>query len=431
MTDATEGSTACSEERDSPERLMVKEEVVEMVLGALARGEAVLAVARAYGLDPKTVRAWRRRGRYGARRVTAERLGVLTPFVAWLQVRAPEVDFNAVVLYRELREQGFTGSEIIVRRAVRPWRLAVTPVATVRFESAPGEQAQVDFGQVRVWIGEEQVPVQIFVYTLGYSRRCFAVAFRAQKVREWIAGHELAFQHFGGVPDRIIVDNAKAMVLTHTREAMVWNTTYADFTAYYGVRPWACAPYRPQTKGKVESGVKYVQRNALAGKRFTSWDHLNAWLLEWATTIADLRVHGTTHEVPLARFAREALTPIGTRPPYQWAQIRRRIVASDALVSVAGSRYSVPARLVGATVEVHESAAGFAIQHADEVVAEHVRRPRHQVIMDPAHYAGLLRLDHTPRAAQPPQHDPRYQQIGVVEARDLAVYECIAEVWRA
>lgn len=251
-------------------------------------------------------------------------------------------------------------------------------------------------------------------------------AFPQQRLREWLAGHERAFQHFGGVPDRIIVDNAKAMVLTHTREALVWNPTYADFAAYYGVRPWACAPYRPQTKGKVESGVKYVQRNALAGKRFGSWDALNAWLLEWATTIADQRVHGTTHEIPAERFAREALTPLGARPPYQWARVRRRIVATDALVSIAGSRYSVPARLVGATVEVHESAAGFAIQHADTVVAEHARRPRQQVVMDPAHYAGLLRVDRTPLAAAPPQHDPRYQHVGTVEARDLAIYEAIS-----
>jgi len=106
-------------------------------------------------------------------------------------------------------------------------------------------------------------------------------------------------------------------------------------------------------------------------------------------------------------------------------------VAADALVSVAGSRYSVPARLVGATVEVHESAAGFAIQHANIVIAEHVRRPRQQVVMDPAHYAGLLRVDRTPLALQPPQLDPRYQHVGVVESRDLAVYESHAETYAA
>ena len=428
MTDRVLVQDASSAGIHSPEMLMVKEAVVEAVVAALARGDAVLVVARAYGLDPKTVRAWRRRGRYGTRRPSSARRGsLLAPFATWLEARAPEVGFNAVVLHRELREQGFTGSEIIVRRAVQPWRVATTPVATVRFESAPGEQAQVDFGQVRVWIEEAQVAAQIFVYTLGYSRRTFAVAFPRQRLREWLAGHELAFQHFGGVPDRIIVDNAKAMVLTHTRDAIVWNPTYADFAAYYGVRPWACAPYRPQTKGKVESGVKYVQRNALVGKRFHSWDHLNAWLLEWATTIADVRVHGTTHEIPLARFAHEALTPLGSRPPYQWAPVRRRIVAADALVSVAGSRYSVPARLVGATVEVYESAAGFAIQYADTVVAAHVRRPRQQVIMDPAHYAGLLRVDRTPRALAPPEYDPRYQHVGTVERRDLASYDELYE----
>ncbi len=127
MTDAMQVIDPCSAEQNASERVMVKEDVVEMVLGALARGEAVLAVARAYGLDPKTVPAWRRRGRYGVRRDPTGRVGLLTPFAAWLRARAPEVAFNAVVLHRELRAQGFTGSEIIVRRAVRPWRLAPSP----------------------------------------------------------------------------------------------------------------------------------------------------------------------------------------------------------------------------------------------------------------------------------------------------------------
>ena len=143
MTDATVVSSAFSEERSSPERLMVKEDVVEMVLGALRRGEQVLAVARAYGLDPKTVRAWRRRGQYVARRPPRAGGGLLTPFATWLRSHAPELAFNTAVLHRELREQGFLGSEIIVRRAVRPWRLAAIPVATVRFESAGTRRTQI------------------------------------------------------------------------------------------------------------------------------------------------------------------------------------------------------------------------------------------------------------------------------------------------
>lgn len=406
---------------------VVTETVVEQVMQALARGEPVSVIARSYGLDRKTVRTWRARGGYGPRqrRVVVSRLD---PYREWLERRAPEVGFNAMVLTRELRAQGFVGSAIIVRRAVRPLRAAALPsAATVRFETAPGAQAQVDFGQIRAWIGEACVPAQVFVMTLGYSRRCFAVAFPRQRLREWLAGHEQAFQHFGGVTDTVVVDNPRAMVLEHTRETMRWHPTYADFAGYYGFRPWACAPYRPQTKGKVESGVKYVARNALAGKRFHSWAHLNAWLVEWALTIADQRVHGTTHELPAVRFAQEALTPLDGRPPYAWAHVRERRVATDALVSIDGARYSVPATLVGATVTVREHATDFTLWHGDTLVATHARQGRHQVVMLPAHYAGLLRVDRTPLTAAPPQYDPRYPQSGDVAARDLAVYERVAE----
>ena len=404
---------------------MVTETVVEQVVHALARGEGVSAIARAYGLDRKTVRAWRRRGAY-VERLARPVVSQLDPYRAWIAKRAPEVDFNATVLYRELCEQGFTGSVIIVRRAISPRRATATPTATVRFETGPGEQGQVDFGQVRVWIADVQVAAQIFVMTLGFSRRLFAVAFARQRLREWLGGHELAFQHFGGVTDRMVVDNARAMVLEHTRDAVRWHPTYADFAGYYGFRPWACAPYRPQTKGKVESGVKYVARNALAGKRFHSWAHLNAWLVEWATTVADQRIHGTTHERPADRFAREALTPLDGRPPYAFAHVRERVVANDALVSIAGSRYSVPAHLAGTIVTVREHATDFTIWQRDTLVATHARQGRQQVVMVPAHYAGLLRVDRTPLAATPPQYDPRYVTSGDVMVRDLTIYERFA-----
>ncbi len=402
---------------------MVTETVVEQVVQARMRGEPVAAVARAYGLDRKTVRTWEQRGTY-LPRTARPVVSCLDPYKAWLACRAPEVGYNATVLFRELQERGFRGSVIIVRRAVVPLRQTATPpAATVRYETAPGAQAQVDFGQTRVWIADAREVAQIFVMTLGFSRRCFPVAFRRQRLREWLAGHEQAFQHFGGVTDTVLVDNAKAMVLTHTRETLAFHPTYADFCGYYGVRPCACPPYRPQTKGKVESGVKYVVRNALAGKRFHSWAHLNAWLLEWATTIADQREHGTTHEIPAVRFAREALTPLDGRPAYVLPHTRERKVATDALVSIDGARYSVPVQLVGLTVLVKEHAQDFTIWHRDALVATHARQARHQVAMHPAHYASLLRVDQTPLLAVPPQYDPRYPVAGDVMTRDLAVYE--------
>ena len=126
------------------------------------------------------------------------------------------------------------------------------------------------------------------------------------------------------------------------------------------------------------------------------------------------------------RFAREALTPLDGRPAYALAHVRARKVATDALVNIDGARYSVPAHLVGAMVTVKEHAQDVTIWHRDAVVATHARQARHQVAMQPAHYAGLLRVDQTPLLAAPPQYDPRYPVAGEVMTRDLRVYDAYA-----
>jgi len=177
---------------------------------------------------------------------------------------------------------------------------------------------------------------------------------------------------------------------------------FEDFARYYGFTPRACQPYRPRTKGKVESGVKNVKRNALAGRRFASWEELNGWLERWSSEVADVRIHGTTHERPIDRFAREQLTPWGTRPSYRYERVRLRRVANDALVAVGAARYSVPAEYVGTLVNVQESAEHFEFFHQEKLVARHHKAARHSVVMEPAHYAGPLRVGR--RAAPPPRH---------------------------
>jgi transposase len=426
--DVPEGTGVASKATDLPRgALVLREAQVQEVLARLERGEAVVTIARALGIDPKTVRAWRRRGGWRPRRARARR-SMLDPFADWLTARAPEVAYNGVVLLRELRAQGYPGGLNQVHRFLRPLRLAVRRAAsaTVRFETAPGQQAQVDFGQRRVWIGAQAMTAHLFVFTLGYSRRLFATAFPHERLDALLAGHEQAFRHFGGVPLQIVVDNAKVAVLEHSRAGVVYHPVYADFAAHYGFSPWAHWPYRPQTKGKVESNVGYVKRNALAGKRFGSWSHLNAWLLEWCTTVADLRCHGTTHEQPLVRFQAEQLTPLGSRLPYQRERVKLRIVPPDALVAISAARYSVPVRYVGAQVRVRETTTGFEILHEDTVIARHARAERHQVVMDPAHYAGLLRPGR-PAVPTPPRFDPSYPASGDVAIRDLAVYAALAE----
>ncbi|MGH7549080.1 MAG: IS21 family transposase [Gemmatimonadales bacterium] len=251
MDDVTRAGLASTPTRALRGEPVLKEQQVQEVLARVARGEPVLGIARALGIDPKTVRAWRARGGWRPRR-TGPRSSILDPYAAWLRARAVEVEYNCAVLWRELTGLGYRGSVAQVHRFVRPLRVAARQArqATVRFETPPGQQAQVDFGQRRVWIGEQYVAAHLFVFTLGYSRRLYATAFPHERLDAVLAGHEQAFEHFGGVPLQIVLDNAKPAVLERTREGTVWHPVYADFAAYYGFTPWATGLIVPRPRGR-------------------------------------------------------------------------------------------------------------------------------------------------------------------------------------
>lgn len=410
------------------EEPMLREDTVQEVLARLARGESVKAIARELGMDRKTVKRWRRLGQWQPRQRRPRPRG-LDPYLDRLAQRGPEVGWNAMVLHRELQGLGFAGSVQQVRRAIRPWRAEArwAAVATVRYETGPGEQAQVDFGQLRVWIGEASACVHLFVFTLGYSRRLWVRAYPHERLSALLDGHERAFRHFGGVPLTCLYDNPRTLVLGRREREVQWHPVFHDFARYYGVTPRACQPYRARTKGKVESGVKYVKRNALAGRRFVSWDALNAWLEEWMATVADQRVHGTTHERPIDRFARETLTPLGARTPYRYERERIRRVPADALVAIGAARYSVPVQYVGRTVSVQETATHYALYEGGDCIARHAKAPRYAVVMEPGHYQGLFRPGGPASPAGPPQWDPAYQPVGEVMVRDLAHYAAVVE----
>ncbi len=208
-------------------------------------------------------------------------------------------------------EHGIVTGLRSVELRVQPWRreLRARRQATMRFETPPGHQLQIDFGDTKVWTGEERIKIHLFVATLGSSRRMHIRASIRERQTDWFEGMEGAFLRFGGVPMEILFDNARALVEHHdavTREVR-FNARLHAFACYWGFRPSACAPYRARTKGKDERGVGYVKRNAIAGRRFASWGALVAHLDQWTREIADVRVHGTTGELPIMRFADEAV----------------------------------------------------------------------------------------------------------------------------
>src|SRR5262245_39746812 len=316
----------------------------------------------------------------------------------WLRERFSRHRGNADVVRQDLlSEKGLTVGRRTLQRAVQSYRQALKAeaLATVRFETAPGQQLQIDFGERLVEIGGSHVKAFMFVATLGYSRRLHLRAFRSEKQEHWFAGLESAFRTFGGVPETVLMDNPRTLVVRHdaARRTVQFNDKLIAFAKHWKFSPRACAPYRARTKGKTESGVGYVKKNAIAGHSFLSWEAFEAHLARWEREVANVRVHGTTGEAPIARFERDEahrLKVLGDRPAFGSLRELSRTVGNDCAVEVDTNSYSVPWRLIGERVAVTVSAGEVRIRHgACEVAVHRQGQGRRQRIVDPAHLQGV------------------------------------------
>jgi len=391
---------------------MVKGDIWHEIHSRHKLKESKKSIGRALGLDVRTVRKILRQKEPRPYERKKRGSAALAPFLGFIRERLAAVGYCARSIFEELQGRGYEGSYDAVKRLVSPLRKEAFPDATVRFETPPGRQAQVDWGQCWTTFDGKKTKIHIFVFTLGYSRRMYATATRDEKLPAFIRGHVEAFDLFGGVPHEILYDNLKSVVLARDFDGsrIQWNAQFWDFCGYYGFRPRPHKPYRPQTKGKVESGVKYVKR-FLRGKEFASLEHLNEVLAEWIANVADQRIHGTTHRMPAEVFLeeRDLLLPHQAKPAYTIQDRAVRIVSRDCLVAFETNRYSVPLSLVGRQVEVQAEGEIVRIFHKGELRVTHDRcRSSYEMRIEKAHYAGLYKsADRLPE----------------VEVRDLAYYE--------
>lgn len=378
---------------------VVEPETVRLIRELHRRGWKLKRITREVGVARNTVKRYVYGGEAVERQEHAacRRLDEQQRAEAMRLLDGP-AEGNAVVVARLLRERGVAASVRTVQRAVAEHRGAkrAAEAATVRFETAPGEQMQIDFGEKRVSVAGVFVKVLFFVAVLSYSRRIFVRAFLAQRQDDWREGLMGAFRQFGGLPERLLMDNAGALVIgrdTATRKATL-HPGFAAFCRDVGVEVSVCQPYRARTKGKTERGVGYVKHNGIAGLEFTSGAALDAHLAAWCIE-ADERIHGTTHERPRERFERDekqALRPLpSTALPVRERRLKRR-VATDCLVDVDTVRYSVPHRLVRRDVEVLVEEEVVRIYFGRDEVALHLRsREPYARIVDPSHLDGLYR----------------------------------------
>lgn len=411
------------------EEAMITQDVFRRIKELKAKGWGTRRIAKELGLDRNTIKSYLAQEEF----VPYSRQRGMHPSLAeleeWLRGRTPEVEFNARVLFQEAQMKGYSGGYETIKRFVRPLREAmeIAAEASVRFETGPGQQGQVDWGSAKVFFLKGPARVHFFVMVLGFSRRMFARGYEHERRNHLIDGHLGAFEWFGGYPRELLYDNARTMVMTERLEEGRLNKVFKDFADHYGFEPRFCQPYRPRTKGKVESGVKYLKRNFLAGRLFRDLAHLNAELEIWLTEVADKRIHGTTHIAPAVRFEEErsALNPIRGARPWQPETALSRKVANDGHVSVRTNRYPVPLEAVGQRVKVQVEEEMVSIRNKSGEIARHPELPgRFQHAPCPAEFKKLPASGKVP-AGQPPKHDPRWSGIDV-EKRDLSIYDRVS-----
>lgn len=375
---------------------MIEPEIVVRIRALKAAGLGSRRIADDVGVSRKAVKRYLRGAAAGEQRRPTSRVLDAAGEALACELFTELAEGNAVVVHQELQERGYDVSERTVQRAVaglRQEKLAAT-AATMRFETEPGEQMQIDFGEKRVVIGGVEVLVHLMAAVLGFSRRIFVKAYLVERAEEWRDGIAGAYRHFGGVTRTLLVDNTRCLVSGRSSSSVLFHPALLQLCVDFGCSPRACRPYRARTKGKVENGVGYVKHNALAGRTFASFAELEAHLTSWMALV-DGRVHGTTHEVPRERFKREssALLPLpSSSVQVQTTRSLKRRVSNDAFVDVDTVRYSVPVKHVGRWVEAQRDPGRVRIVCDGIVVADHARSfEPHAIVQNPQHQDGLFK----------------------------------------
>lgn len=352
----------------------------------------VAQTARLLGLHPETVAKWAQCPQYHARE-TAPRGSRLDPFKDRIVSLLERHPYSAQQIFQRLREEGYVGGPTIVKdyvRRVRPRRRE----AFLKLSFAPGECAQLDWGEYgSIGVGTTRRRLSFFVMVLCYSRLLYVEFTVSQTMEHFLAAHEHAFAAFGGCPTRLMIDNLKSAVLSRlVGEAPVFNSRYLDFTRHWGLTITACNVGKGNEKGRVENGVGYVKKNFLNGLDLLDFSAVNPAAQLWLDTIANVRIHGETHQRPVDLFRTEQpqLQPLNPSP-YDLGRIISQRASSQFRVALDSNHYSVPAELANQRVTLKAYPDRLCVYHREQLVARHVRSyDRHQDIEDPDHPKALL-----------------------------------------
>lgn len=348
------------------------------------------AIAQKLGISRNTVR--KHLAAEGAPQYTSEkRQSALEPYKQMIQNWLSEDDYTATRVYDMVKLQGYSGSYPTVRRFVTEVREQNNRRAYIRFETLPGQQAQVDFSDFKMVLpdGSEQT-VYCFSMILGFSRCMYLELVPHCQMGLFLECHQRAFAYFGGVPGEILYDNLKQVVTKHSAGQLKLNEHFKDFACHYRFKVNACPPYAAWVKGKVEKPFHYVRERFWRGYVFQGLEQANQDISRWLQ-VANTRLHSTTQEEVSARFLKEQPF-LGELPQrsFDTSETMTRKVFQDCQISFKGNRYVVPHTCVGKRVTLKYKEETLDI-YQDEILLVSYQEPKEKghLVQDPRFYEAL------------------------------------------
>jgi len=331
-------------------------------------------IAHHIGLDERTVEKWLHEKHYRPRKASpkSSKLDAFKDDIVRMLQNYP---YSAVQILHKIRDAGFDGGYTIVKDYVRKAR-PKRNTAFLKLSFAPGECAQVDWGSwATVTVGETSRRLSFFVMVLCYSRMMYVEFSVSQTMEHFLACHQNAFERFGAVPARIMVDNLKSAVLQRSLgQEPVLNPKYLDFANHYGFTIAPCNIRKANEKGRVENAVGYVKKNFLAGLQISDFRVLNPAAIHWLDTVANVRIHGETGKQPIEMFQQErpCLIPLPVHP-YDIASICQVRASRQFRVTLDTNHYSVPAEFAGQPLILKIYPDRLCMYYQDKLIARHVR----------------------------------------------------------
>lgn len=351
---------------------MITLEVLMDIRSMVKRGYSYRAIARMTGLHRDTITNYLREGKKPIYQ-SVNRQSQLDPYKGLIEGWLSQQDYQASRIYDLVVIQGFKGSYDVVQRHVKKLKEQRDRVAYVRFETLPGQQAQVDFGDFVIECADgHKLTIYCFIMVLGFSRKMYITFINRCTMANFLRSHQQAFEFFGGIPTEILYDNMKNVVIKKLVGSVEWNQTFLSFCVHYGFKPLTTPAYSPWAKGKVERPIQYIRERFWRGYVYHDLDDTNKDILNWLRTVADIRIHGTTREKVADRFEKErpflSLLPLN---PYDISEKYIRKVHKDCQLSFNGNRYVVPHQYVGKTVLLKVIDGNIRIFFDDKLIASY------------------------------------------------------------